>query len=144
MPKNRFVRRESPAKMVTVLVIAIAALFYFGFELSHIVGKPIVVVTSPVGNPYVATADSVVMQGTVKNADSLYVNGDEATIATDGSWQKNVLLQSGINTFDISAKKFLGGTADIVEQITYTPSALLHLRLLPLPPRQQSIKDFFT
>jgi hypothetical protein len=49
------------------------------------------------------------------------VNGDEATIASDGSWQKNVLLQGGINTFDISAKKFLGGTTDVMEQITYNP-----------------------
>ena len=46
-------------------------------------------------------------------------DGDEATIAGDGLWQKNVLLQAGTNTFNISAKKFLGGTTDIIEQIIY-------------------------
>lgn len=120
MPKNRFVR-ESPAKMITILVVIIAALFYFGFELSHILGKPAIDITSPVGTPYVATSNSVMIQGVAKNTDSIYVNGDEATIAADGSWQKNVLLQGGVNTFDISAKKFLGGTTNVVEQITYNP-----------------------
>lgn len=67
----------------------------------------------------------------VKNANSLYVKeggetneeGDEVVIASDGSWQKNVFLQAGVNTFEISAQKFLGGTTDIMEQVIYNPTA---------------------
>jgi transcriptional regulator with XRE-family HTH domain len=122
LPENRFARK-SPVKIVAISAAVLVLLILFGFALPHILGKPVITITSPQDNSS-ATSDSIVIQGTVKNADSLYVDGDEATIAKDGSWQKNVLLQSGINTFDVSAKKFLGGTTDIVEQIVYTPSAI--------------------
>lgn len=122
LPRNRFTR-ESPAKIIGISAAILVLLVVLGLALPHILGKPTVNVASPQGNPYVTTSDSVVIQGSVRDADSLSVNGDEATIASDGSWQKNVLLQGGMNTFDVSAKKFLGGTTDVLEQIIYNPPA---------------------
>jgi cytoskeletal protein RodZ len=122
LPRNRFAR-GSPAKAVAISAAILALLIVLGFALPHIFGKPAISITSPQGNPSVSVLDNVTIQGTVKNADSLYVDGDEATIANNGSWQKTVLLQSGVNTFDISAKKFLGGTTNVMEQITYNPTA---------------------
>jgi cytoskeletal protein RodZ len=122
LPNNRFAK-ESPAKIVAISTVVLALLFIFAFSLPHIIGKPIITITSPTstdGNPSVTTSNSIVIQGTVKNADSLYINGDEVTISSDGSWQKNVLMpQNGINPFEISAKKFLGGTTNIMEQVIY-------------------------
>jgi transcriptional regulator with XRE-family HTH domain len=120
LPKNRFAF-ESPARVITISVAVLALLIVTSFTLPHIFGKPVIVVTSPRDYSY-AASDSVVIQGTVTNADSLYVDGDEATIASDGSWQKNVLLQGGVNPFDISAKKFLGGTTNVMEHIMYNPA----------------------
>jgi transcriptional regulator with XRE-family HTH domain len=118
LPENRFAL-ESPARVITAAVVIIALIVLLSFTLPHVFGKPVIVITTPQGNPYQTISNSIVVQGSVKSADSLYVDGDEATIASDGSWQKNVLLQSGMNTLDISAKKFLGGTTDVVEQIIY-------------------------
>lgn len=118
LPKNRFAI-ESPARIIAVSAAVLALLVIAGFTLPHIFGRPVIVITSPQDNSS-ATSDSVVIQGTVKNADSLYVNGDEATITPTGSWQENVLLQEGVNPFDISAKKFLGGTTNVTEHIVYT------------------------
>jgi transcriptional regulator with XRE-family HTH domain len=118
LPKNRFVR-ESPAKIIAIWAAGFIALITIIFSLPHILGKPSITIISPRGNPYTTASTSVIIQGTVKNADSLYVEGDEATIASNGSWQKNVLLQSGMNTFNISAKKLLGGTTNIMEQVFY-------------------------
>jgi len=116
LPRNRFAR-EFPVKTIAIAAGILVVLIMFSFALPHILGKPVIAVTSPLGNPYVSTSNSIVIQGTVKNADSVYVDGDEATVANDGSWQKNVLLQGGVNTFNISAKKFLGGTTNVMEQI---------------------------
>jgi cytoskeletal protein RodZ len=130
LPKNRFIRK-SPVKALSISAAALVALIIIGFSLPHILGKPSITITSP-ADSYATTSDSVVIQGTVKNADSIYVTTgsedptaneggsvDEATIASDGSWQKNVLLTPGPNTFDISAKKLLGGTTDVLEHIFY-------------------------
>ncbi len=122
LPKNRFAE-ESLAKTIAISAIILVILVVVGFTLPHIFGKPIITITSPQGNPYIAASDSMIIHGTVKNADSLYIDGDEVTVASDGSWQKNVFLQSGPHAFDISAKKFLGGTTDITEQIIYNPPA---------------------
>ncbi len=118
LPRNRFARK-SPVKIIAISSAALILLIVFGFSLPHIVGQPSVSILTPQGNPYITSSDSVVIQGAAKNADSVYVNNDEAPIGSDGSWQKTVLLQGGMNTFDISAKKFLGGTANVIEQIMY-------------------------
>jgi len=127
LPRNRFVR-QSPAKFILLAIIALVLLAYFIFEIPHILGRPTLTLSSPDQNPYTATSSTITMEGTVQNADSLYLkelnesNGEEITIAPNGSWQKGVLLQDGINTFDISAKKLLGGETNIVEQVIYSPA----------------------
>ena len=122
LPKNRFARK-SPAKIIAISSATLVLLIVFGFALPHIVGQPSVSIMTPQGNPYITSSDSVVIQGVARNANSVYVNSDEAPIGSDGSWQKTVLLQGGMNTFDISAKKFLGGTTNVVEQIMYNAPA---------------------
>ncbi len=129
LPKNRFVRK-SPAKTIGISIAVVAILCYLGFELPHIIGRPAITITFPQENPYATTSNSIVIQGTTENADSIYVNGDEATIEANGTWQKNILLENGANTFDVSAKKFLGGTTDVTEQVVYNP--------LPVAPSSPS------
>lgn len=123
MPKNRFAH-ESPLRVIVISAAILIILIVAGFALPHIQGKPVITIVAPQGNPYATTSDSIVIQGTVENADSLYVNTEEVVVGSNGAWQKNVFLtQDNPNTFDISAKKFLGGTTDITEQIIYSPPA---------------------
>jgi hypothetical protein len=63
----------------------------------------------------------------VSGTDSLYLVGangsqEQIIIAANGSWQQEVLLGAGPNPFEISAKKFLGGTTSVTEQIFYQPA----------------------
>ncbi len=119
LPRNRFIRK-SPVKLIVVAIIIIAVLAYLIFQIPRILGKPSVAITFPAENPYTASSNTITIEGTVKNADALYLNGDPVGVNTaNGSWQKSVLLQSGVNTFDVAAKKFLGGESDIVEQVIY-------------------------
>ena len=121
LPRNRFARTSRARSLVIWGTAAVFLVLILILALPHIVGEPGITIAVPGSNPYATTSDTIVIQGTAKNADSVYVNGDEATIASDGSWQQTVLLQGGMNTFDISAKKFLGGTANLVEQVIYNP-----------------------
>ena len=123
LPKNRFAH-ESPMRAIVISAAILMILIVAGLALPHILGKPVIAIVSPQGNLYATTSNSIVIQGTVENADSLYVNAEEVVIASNGTWQKNVSLsQDNPNTFDISAKKFLGGTTDIMEQVIYDPPA---------------------
>ena len=119
LPRNRFIKQSPPKYLWAIGAVAIV-LIYLAFQLPRILGKPTLIVTLPDQNPYTTSSSTFIIEGTVKNADSLYLNDNqEITVASDGSWQETVLLGTGPNPFKISAKKFLGGETDITEQIIY-------------------------
>jgi type II secretory pathway component PulC len=51
-------------------------------------------------------------------------DNQQVTVVSDGSWQQTVLLGEGLNSFKLSAKKFLGDEVDVTEQIIYTPTGI--------------------
>ncbi len=127
LPRNRFVRSRVPksAWIAAVFIVILAGYFIFAFP--YIFGKPILAVTYPTENPYVTPSSTLTIQGTVRNADALYLvsNGssssEEIIIAPDGSWEKGVTLGEGPNSVVISAKKFLGGETNVTQEVIYTP-----------------------
>lgn len=122
LPRNRFMGK-SPAKFVWLGVAAGLLVVYLAFQLPLIFGKPNVLVTFPSQSPYLSVTNTITIEGTVRSASSLSLNGDTVAIAPDGSWKKAVLLQNGVNSFTITAKKFLGGETNLTEQIVYQSSS---------------------
>lgn len=118
LPRNRFLKK-APPKYLWAVGVGILVLIYLGFQAPRIFGKPSLVISFPGTNPYSTSSTTITLTGTVRNADSLTLNGAQVTIAKDGTWEQGVLLQNGPNSFAISAQKFLGGTTQITEQILY-------------------------
>jgi transcriptional regulator with XRE-family HTH domain len=118
LPKNRFTRKH-PTKFIWAGIILVIVIIYLISQFARIAGKPSITLVFPAENPYMTSTSAIVLQGTFANADSLSVNGDTVPLQTGNVWQKNVLLQNGLNTFAIHAGKFLGGESDLVEQILY-------------------------
>jgi hypothetical protein len=126
MPRNRFIK-QSPPKYLWWIGAGAVVIIYLGLQAPHIFGKPTLTVVFPDANPYVTESSTLTLAGTVTGADSLYLVGanggeEQIVVAADGTWQKGVLLGSGPNPFEISAKKFLGGRTTITEQIIYQPA----------------------
>ncbi len=128
LPENRFEKKEFPKWIWLAGAGALIMIIYLSFALPRILGKPSVAITFPATNPYVTSMTSINIQGIAKNADALYLgNGDVSSSATiaiapDGTWQQTVLLESGLNTFEFHAKKFLGGEERVMEQVLYEPT----------------------
>ena len=80
--------------------------------------------------------EKVRMFGTAKETDGLQINGDPIPIHPEtGAWEKEIMLQEGLNTFEISAKKFLGKTIIIRRQIIYAPPPEARLEpISKIPP----------
>ncbi|HEX4104186.1 MAG TPA: helix-turn-helix domain-containing protein [Candidatus Paceibacterota bacterium] len=125
LPQNRFIKKKVPKLLWLWGAIAVIIVIYLVVTIPHIIGKPTLSVVYPPASPYTTGANTITLGGAVADADVLYLsNGnasdsEEIPIATDGSWQKTVLLQDGLNTFELSAKKLLGGETDVMEQIIY-------------------------
>lgn len=135
LPRNRFLKKSAPAWLWFAIAAFILIVIYLAVALPRVLGKPVLTIAYPSASPFVATSTTLTFRGTVRNADSLYLSStvvatsgatssEEIPIAPDGTWQKTVLLQNGLNTFDISARKFLGSKASVMEQVLYEPSAM--------------------
>ncbi|MDR3581936.1 MAG: helix-turn-helix domain-containing protein [Candidatus Pacebacteria bacterium] len=121
LPRNRFLR-QSPPKYLWAIGVAVLLVIYFAFQAPHIFGRPTLTVSFPDSNPYTTASSTLILSGTVTNADALYLNDtQEITVAAGGAWEETVLLGAGPNPFKVTAKKFLGGEASITENILYNP-----------------------
>lgn len=127
LPRNRFIR-QSPPNYLWWIGALVVVVIYLAFQAPRIFGTPTLIVVAPNANPYVTASSTFTLGGTVSGADSLYLVGanggqEQILIAPDGSWQKNVLLGVGPNSFEITAKKFLGRQTTVTEQLFYQPSS---------------------
>lgn len=118
LPENRFLKNP-PTKLIAVCVVLAIIVIYFVVQSSKIFGRPSLTITNPGGNPSTAMENPITVAGTAKNTDMLSIDGENVSVAPDGTWQKDVLLSDGPNEITITAKKFLGGTANVTEEIIY-------------------------
>lgn len=123
LPENRF-SKKPVSKYVWLGVAGLIVLVYLGFELPRIVGSPQLYVASPKSDLINTTSGQITVSGTLQNAKGLYINinGESIPVGDDGSWEKTVSLQPGLNSIEITAKKFLGGENRMVKQVFYTAS----------------------
>src|SRR3989344_2686067 len=121
-PANRFIR-PTYVKFMWIGALAFAGLTYGIVRLPAIMGKPEITVVFPAENPARATANVIELLGTLENGSDLYVNGEIAVVNSNHTWSQQALLQSGMNTFNIRAQKFLGGETTLVWEIFYDPPA---------------------
>ena len=120
LPKNRF-KKEPVKKYIIPGALAIVLIFYFGFRFSEILGKPSITISYPSENVTIVNQNSVSIIGRVTGGDTLKVNSETISAGQNGYWEKTIPLQPGINTIEISAKKFLGRETKIIRQIIYEP-----------------------
>lgn len=121
LPENRF--RKKSASWLWLAVLALLALLYFAIRLPSILGTPELTVSAPSSALSQADTPQTIVSGELKNGDTLLVNGERVAVSADGSWAKEIPLQAGMNTVEITAKKFLGGETQAVRQIMYAPAA---------------------
>ncbi|MDO8664044.1 MAG: helix-turn-helix domain-containing protein [Candidatus Liptonbacteria bacterium] len=116
--RNRFSREPISGYMLAGIVVFFL-LLYAGLRFYKISGTPSVTISYPQENMVVVGENSFLLAGSVSNSSELKINGEQVQVQPDGSWQKTVSLQPGINTVEITAKKFLGRETKAIRQIIY-------------------------
>lgn len=121
LPRNRFVQKPV-AKYGWVVLVGIILVVYFGFRFQKIVGRPAIAVSYPPEGIVRVTEDAAIIKGNVEGTLNLSINNEVIPVDADGSWEKNIVLQPGMNTIEIRATKFLGGETNVMRQILYEPA----------------------
>ena len=81
-------------------------------------GTPTLQVNLP-ENPYSTTDQTLKITGRMNAKDKLTLNQEIVYTNQDGTFQKDVTLSPGLNTFEFNATRFLGRETKIVRQVVY-------------------------
>jgi cytoskeletal protein RodZ len=140
LPKNRFETKSLINYFLIIFIILLAVLYIF-LRFDFILGKPKVEVNI---SDFTSTKEkNFLIKGKVQNADKLFINSSETPIAPDGTFQKEILLNSGINIIEIKAKKILGKETKVIKQIFYEEQNMpvQQTTTQQIPPQSPSIPE---
>ncbi len=122
-PKNRFLKSRNLSKIAWASAGTLIVILYLVLRFGLIFGTPKIDLIFPLENPARTDTNTINLVGRLTNGTGLYVNGELVFLTPEGNWNKSILLEPGMNTVMITAKKFLGGEAKFVEAILYEPPA---------------------
>jgi len=126
LPENRFSLKKLSKSKIAIGAAALALIIYAGLRFSDILGLPKLTVDSPATATLITSLDNFEVRGSIKPGDSLTINGESESTASDGKFQKVIRLYPGINTIDFRVKHFLGQEMQVIRQIIYSPDNQLN------------------
>jgi len=135
LPKNRFAftKHYKNNWLVVAVIIATIVVVIQVFINQHIFanffGIPSIEINIPEresNSPFLETRDQFfTIQGRINPQDSITINNEAAPVNEEGVFTKEVLLNTGLNTFEIKAQRPLGRETIIVREIFYVTENLI-------------------
>ncbi len=120
LPSNRYAPKPFN-KMALVITLAVLVVIAFLIpKIADFLGRPSIEIISPPSDMYQAQQDTFILSGKISNPqDKLLVNDSEVVVNPDGSFEKQVSLNSGCNNnvFEFTAKRFLGFSTSVKRTI---------------------------
>ena len=97
-------------------VVLLAALVYFGVQITRIVAPPPLEVSAPSSDVVVAEAQ-IMLAGVTEPEVDVEVNGRTIQVDSQGKFQETLDLQPGVNTLTVTARKKRSRTATIIRRV---------------------------
>jgi len=123
LPPNRFSYRLWLSRPIVFVIagLAIVGLYIF-FHVSFFFNKPDLVFEDLDNDSLIVSEEKFIFHGQIEAPASLSINDEEINLNPDGSFEKTVYLNAGVNVFTFKAKKVLGKELNIIKQIFYEPA----------------------
>ncbi len=121
LPENRFAIKKTKRLWIWPSVIGGLVIVYLIINLTSLIGIPKLDVLAPLSATLIAQLPSYQLKGVIDPRDKVFINNEELFVDKNGQFQEDYNLQPGLNTFEITAKRFLGRETKVVKQIIYQP-----------------------
>lgn len=121
LPENRFAIKRKSYKWAWPFIGLVIVTGYLAFNLDRVMGKPSLMIDSPLSASLVTSLPTFTISGKAGSDDKVFINNEEVFADKSGIFQKDYNLQPGLNTFEVMAKRFLGGENKVIKQIIYQP-----------------------
>lgn len=124
LPPNRFSYRFWLSRRFIILAtgVVIVGLYVF-FQTSFFFNKPGLDFENLSEDSFIADNDKFIFRGKIEAPASLFINDEQISIDSVGSFEKTVYLNPGLNVFTFRAKKALGKELKVIKQIFYSGMA---------------------
>jgi hypothetical protein len=117
LPLNRFaINKSAPGRLK--IILGGLAIVVFAFWLYNFLGIPKIEINLP-ETTVTAKNPFFIIQGTTGPKETIYINGEKIYVTRDGFFSKEVLLESGLNVFEIKTKRFLGRETKTTREVIY-------------------------
>lgn len=127
LPSNRFSIQPLSKKWAMLALGAILIGTYLAFQLPSILGQPSLHLTDYENEEtYNMTASVILLSGSIKPGDKLTLNNEAVYADTQGHFEKEILLQKGLNTVELKVKRFLGREKKVIRQFNYEPKTTIN------------------
>lgn len=117
LPLNRFAINKNKSGLLKIILGGLA-IVVFAFWLYNFLGIPKIEINLP-ETTVIAKNPFFIIQGTAGPKETIYINGEKIYVTRDGFFSKEVLLESGLNVFEIKTKRFLGRETKTTREIIY-------------------------
>lgn len=119
LPSNRFVIKSGGKKILFFGVLGLMVVSYLIWNANQLIGVPYLQINNPSENTTIVSYPVFMIDGKTDVSNKLTINNEQIYIDKDGQFKKKYDLQSGLNNFEIVAKKFLGREMKIIKKIIY-------------------------
>ena len=119
LPDNRFALRGISRGWTIAGFIITACALFIAYNIYGIVSAPALLITVPASDNSTVAQETILLQGRTNPAYVVTINGNETYVGKDGFFQKEIRLQTGINSVEFAARKFLGKETRVVRHIIY-------------------------
>lgn len=109
-------------RVIGYIVVAVLLVIYLIWQVVHIVTPPELVIEYP-RDEIVVTEPRVLLSGHVEPHSTLYVNNEVLVPQVDGTFEREVALQPGVNSIEFKAHKRYSKITIIERTIIYKQEA---------------------
>lgn len=129
LPTNRFALVKKKTGLIVAVCVAAAVIAVILFPVGKrylfagFMGIPPIEVNLPAkvdDRDFLETRDQFfTIEGKINPKDSIIINREPISVTTDGAFSKEVMLDPGLNTFEIKVKRFLRSETTVIRKVFY-------------------------
>ncbi|MBI4363497.1 MAG: DUF4115 domain-containing protein [Candidatus Doudnabacteria bacterium] len=118
--------------VITMVLLGLSGVIYIGLQVRSVLAPPLLVISDPPGDLSLA-GNSLVVAGRAEIGADVAINSQTVLTDKNGVFNENIILSSGINIIEITAKNKFGKESRVIRTINASPpAAALVVNKLPV------------
>lgn len=138
--KKRAIKLNISPQLLAVVILSlffISVIGYIGYQIYQFQKPPQLTILQP-EDEYKTEEDTVLVKGNTESSSTVVINGDQVEIDSLGYFEKEVQLNTGVNTITVTSRK----NSNNQLETTKTIKVIYNEKEIPSDNQQQDLKEY--